>query len=83
MRRRGHTINQDASKNQATPEKELSDVTFTTKYIDTLNDLQRLEDENKRLMIRMRSLEVSNKPLRHSLYLTLNVAGSNSPCIEE
>lgn len=56
-RRRGYSSAPDAAPVPSPQQKDF-DVEFTTKYIDTLNDLQRLEDENKRLMLRMRSLEV-------------------------
>ncbi len=57
LRRRGHVQSATVHDPQATYQKEL-DLKFTTKYIDTLNDLQRIQDENKRLMLRIRNLEV-------------------------
>lgn len=48
----------DSKANTTYNKDKDGDTLFTTKYIDTLNDLRRLEEENKRLMLRVRSLEV-------------------------
>lgn len=93
MRRRGHN-SQDTTKNETLTRQDM-EVQFTTKYIDTLKDLQRLEDENKRLMRKMKSLEVWFKPIityplsqAEKLFLVLLLllncmVGSNSTCIQE